>query len=235
MDMWQPYRRAVEETLPNATVVVDKFHIQRMGNNAMETIRKQLRASLSDKRRRTLKKDRYILLRRRRDLKEQDILILQSWTHNFPTLGAAYELKESFFDIWDETNRQAAESRYDLWQADIPIELADQFEPIVTAMTNWRGPIFAYFDTGLTNAYTEAMNGLIRVIDRAGRGYSFEALRAKMLYSVGLHKIQRPAYRKARKGEPPIVFQVPSVNFGVDISTLAKALKDGSFDDLSTH
>lgn len=235
MDMWRPYRQAVEAVLPNATIVVDKFHIQRMGNDALETIRKQLRASLSDKRRRTLKKDRFILLRRKRDLKEQDLVILESWTHNFPTLGAAYELKESFFDIWDEDDRQAAEARYDLWQADIPLELADQFEPIVTAMKNWREPIFAYFDTGLTNAYTEAMNGLIRVIDRAGRGYSFEALRAKILFSAGLHKIQRPSIRKARKGEPPIVLQVPSVNLGVDISTLTKTLKDGSFDDLSTH
>lgn len=214
MDMWRPYRLAVEETLPTAIIVVDKFHIQRMGNNAMEAIRKQLRASLSDKRRRTLKKDRFILLRRARDLKEQDLLILQIWTHNFPTLGAAYELKESFFDIWDETDRQAAEARYDLWQAEIPHELADQFEPIVTAVQNWRVQIFNFFDRAFTNAYTEAMNGLIRVVDRAGRGYSFEALRAKMLFSIGLH--------------------ITGVNLGVDISTLTKALKGGSFDDEST-
>lgn len=235
MDMWRPYRLAVEETLPNAIIVVDKFHIQRMGNNAMETIRKQLRASLSDKRRRTLKKDRFILLRRARDLKAQDLLILQSWTHNFPTLGAAYELKETFFNIWDETDRHAAESKYDVWKAGIPLELADQFEAIVTAMQNWRTQIFNYFDRAFTNAYTEAMNGMIRVVDRAGRGYSFEALRAKMLFAIGLHKIQRPAFRKARKGEPPTAYQLVDVNLGVDISTLTKALKDGSFDDLSTH
>jgi excinuclease UvrABC nuclease subunit len=33
-------------------------------------------------------------------------------------------------------------------------------------MTNWYAPIFAYFDTGLTNAYTEALNGLVKVINR---------------------------------------------------------------------
>ena len=107
------------------------------------------------------------------------MIILESWTHNFPTLGAAYNAKENFFKIWDETDRQAAEDKYTAWRNDLPLEVADHFEPIVTAMTNWYDPIFAYFDTGLTNAYTEALNGLVKVIDRTGRGYSFDAIRAK--------------------------------------------------------
>ncbi len=38
----------------------------------------------------------------------------------------------------------------------------------------------------MTNAYTEALNGLIKVTNRVGRGYSFEVIRAKMLYDGGL-------------------------------------------------
>ena len=127
MDMWRPYRQAVAAVLPNATVVVDKFHIQRMANDALEGVRKALRESLSDKRRRTLKKDRYILLRRRHDLKDEDLIILESWTHNFPTLGAAYNAKEDFFKIWDDPDRQAAEDKYTAWRNDLPLEVADHF------------------------------------------------------------------------------------------------------------
>lgn len=235
MDMWRPYRQAVAAVLPNATVVVDKFHIQRMANDALEGVRKALRESLSDKRRRTLKKDRYILLRRRRDLKDEDMIILESWTHNFPTLGAAYNAKENFFKIWDETDRQAAEDKYTAWRNDLPLEVADHFEPIVTAMTNWYDPIFAYFDTGLTNAYTEALNGLVKVIDRTGRGYSFDAIRAKILFSAGLHKVQRPIVRKSIREKPGPPHEEQPVNFGTDISTLTKQLKFGAFHALSTH
>jgi transposase len=46
MDMWRPYKDAVHVYLPQAFVVVDKFHITSMANIAMETIRKRLRASL---------------------------------------------------------------------------------------------------------------------------------------------------------------------------------------------
>jgi len=235
MDMWRPYRQAVAAVLPNATVVVDKFHIQRMANDALEGVRKALRESLSDKRRRTLKKDRYILLRRRHDLKDEDLIILESWTHNFPTLGAAYNAKEDFFKIWDETDRQAAEDKYTAWRNDLPLEVADHFEPIVTAMGNWYDPIFAYFDTGLTNAYTEALNGLVKVINRTGRGYSFEAIRAKILFSAGLHKVQRPIVRKSIREKPSPPPEEQPVNFGTDISTLTKQLKLGAFHALSTH
>lgn len=235
MDMWRPYRQAVAAVLPNATVVVDKFHIQRMANDALEGVRKALRESLSDKRRRTLKKDRYILLRRRHDLKDEDLIILESWTHNFPTLGAAYNAKEDFFKIWDETDRQAAEDKYTAWRNDLPLEVADHFEPIVTAMGNWHDPIFAYFDTGLTNAYTEALNGLVKVINRTGRGYSFDAIRAKILFSAGLHKVQRPIVRKSIREKPSPPPEEQPVNFGTDISTLTKQLKLGAFHALSTH
>ncbi|MBZ4284261.1 transposase, partial [Streptococcus pneumoniae] len=40
MDMWRPYRQAVAASLPNAVVVVDKFHIVRMANVALEQVRK---------------------------------------------------------------------------------------------------------------------------------------------------------------------------------------------------
>ncbi|WP_297463323.1 ORF6N domain-containing protein, partial [Ferrovum sp.] len=37
-------------------------------------------------------------------------------------------------------------------------------------------------------AFTESLNSLIQVMNRMGRGYSFEALRAKILFSRGAHK-----------------------------------------------
>ena len=64
------------------------------------------------------------------------------------------------------------------------------------AWRNWRGEILAYFDCRATNAYTESLNNLIRTTNRVGRGYSFEALRAKVLLSEGPEKkaAARPAF-----------------------------------------
>ena len=58
-------------------------------------------------------------------------------------------------------------------------------------MQNRRGEILAYFDCRAINAYTESLNNLIRTTNRVGRGYSFEALRAKVLLSEGPERKQR--------------------------------------------
>ena len=40
----------------------------------------------------------------------------------------------------------------------------------------------AIFDHRVTNAYTEAMNGILKQINRRGRGYTFPVLRARILH-----------------------------------------------------
>lgn len=211
MDMWRPYRLAVEAVLPNAIIVVDKFHIVRMANQALEQVRKNLRESLTDRQRRTLKRDRFILLHRRHDLDDKDRLILETWTDNFPDLGKAYELKEAFFDIWNTDDKKVAWERYTEWQTTIPTDMKPQFKEIITAVKNWKDAIFNYFDAPVTNAYTEALNGIMKIANRNGRGYSFEAIRAKMLYQ------ERHMYRRSyRNGwqteiiEPEPVVQLES-------------------------
>lgn len=40
MDMWSGYRTAVNEVIPSAMVVVDKFHVVKMANEQMDSARK---------------------------------------------------------------------------------------------------------------------------------------------------------------------------------------------------
>ncbi|WP_281273242.1 transposase [Solilutibacter pythonis] len=47
MDMWTPCRDAVETVLPHATIVIDKFHVVSMANDAVEKARKGLRGALT--------------------------------------------------------------------------------------------------------------------------------------------------------------------------------------------
>ena len=192
MDMWQPYKQAVNDLLPNATVIVDHFHVVKLANTCLDSVRKELRASLGDAARRGLMHDRYILLRRRADLTESQVLILETWTGNFPTLHTAYWLKESFFNIWQASTRSQALDLYQAWQKRLPAELEPAFHPLLTAMENWQQEILVYFDHRYTNSATEALNGLIKLASRMGRGYSFEAIRAKVLLTGGLRADPHP-------------------------------------------
>jgi hypothetical protein len=62
------------------------------------------------------------------------------------------------------------------------------FEDLIKAMNNWEEEIFNYFISPITNAYTESLNRLIKTMNHVGRGYSFEALRAKILFTQGYRK-----------------------------------------------
>jgi transposase len=242
MDMWNPYRDAVHSALSGRQIIVDKFHVVRMANQALETVRKSLRSKLTDRQRRTLVHDRFIILKRRRDLKMDEIIKLESWINNYPSLGTAYKLKEDFYGIWDSNNRQEAEEQYLLWASTIPAEMLDNWAFLLTAFRNWRDEIFAYFDQPqrITNAYTESINNVIRFSNRMGRGYSFDALRAKMLFSgiTPSKKRDRKATKYPKKDFPEIpkplkIYAVParvimkSPNYVLDISTLLKMIERG--------
>src|SRR5262249_855983 len=157
--------------LPQAQLVVDKFHVVRMANESLEKVRKELQAEMKPQQRRTLKMyDRYTLLKRRHDLNESQQLRLELWAKNVPLLAQAYALKEAFYDLWDIPDRRAALERYQAWKAQITPTLIPAFSELTTAIENWNQEIFAYFDYKLTNAYTESLNALVRSVDRAGKG-----------------------------------------------------------------
>lgn len=238
MDMWRPYKDAVNLIIPHADIVVDKFHVVKMANEALDRVRKDLRSSLTPKERRSLKNDRFILLKRHSKLDIHDDLILQAWTGQYKQLGQAYWLKERFFDLWDTDNKELALQRYKEWKKDIPCELVYAFEPLTKAMSNWEREIFSYFDHNVTNAYTESINNLIRVMNRLGRGYSFEALRAKILYSEGVHKVIKSKFHRNNfvtekrvlydnSFESNLMNIEPNKNFGTDIATLTQKIDNG--------
>ncbi|EQC00799.1 transposase tnpA [Photorhabdus temperata subsp. temperata M1021] len=78
-------------------------------------------------------------------------------------------------------------------------------------------------------------NSLICVVNRIGRGYSFEALRAKILFTEGFQKVRNPHYQRqliseGAMGKMPyydVAENSPSTNYGVDISTLIYEIEAG--------
>ena len=239
IDMWRPYRDAAAEVLPEATVVVDKFHVVRMLNAACETVRKALRADLSPAERRGLVNDRFLILKRKHRLNGEEHMMLAGWLENYPALAMAYEIKEAGYRIYEAKTRDQANAAFDEWRASIPQETKGAFGDFERAWRNWRGEILAYFDCRATNAYTESLNNLIRTTNRVGRGYLSEALRAKMLLSEGPEKkaAARPAFQKMLSRDLTIETTVHEMRvptryegrYGTLLSTLPEILRNGDF------
>jgi transposase len=226
--------------------VIDKFHVVRMANDCLEAVRKEIRGGLTEKQRRGLMHDRFILLKREAKLERLDRITLESWTKNYPALGAAYRAKEDFFAIYDAMTVTEAQMLFWAWEERLAPEIKTAFYPLTRAVNNWMPEIMAYFDHPVTNAYTESLNNLIRVMNRLGRGYSFEALRAKILFTEGVSKVKRPKFKRpepqaaadatwyyhfstgnnfSRMG-PSTQEPEREINYGADISTLVRMIEE---------
>jgi transposase len=223
MDMTRAYLDACSAALPQAVVVIDKFHVVRMASEAMETVRKSVRKDLNSRQRVKLMHDRFKLLRRNRDLEPRDRMLIQTWFTTYPHLGEAYRAKEAFYDLYDESaDSQEAKERIDAWRASLPASVKAPFKKLMTALRNWEPQVLTYFDHKATNAPTEALNGAIKRMQSEGRGYSFEALRAKVLYGKP-HKKGKTSIRSLSSvREASFAQSLGERNYGVPFDSIGE-------------
>lgn len=228
IDMWEPYRIAVRKTIPCATLVVDKFHVVKMANSAVDKVRRSLRATLEPKKRLSVMRNRHLLLSREHQLNDEKRQVLDEWFKEMPVLGKCYRAKERFYSIYGASNREDALAAVKDWQSSLHGDEEKAFRDVLTAFGNWETEILAYFEYPVTNAFTEGMNGIAKHINRMGRGYSFEAIRAKVLYRYGHHvikKVPRLTVRQSlREPQAGSSIGIREVNFGVNVDTLLASL-----------
>jgi hypothetical protein len=97
----------------------------------------------------------------------------------------------------------------------------------------WKPLILNYFEHPYTNAYIEALNGLMDQINRTGRGYNLDTLRAKALLRYGGVNRLAPRYPDGLVREQGIGYldtMFPKhVGHGIDLATFERDLAADSF------
>lgn len=234
IDMWRPYRDVAHLLLPGIPVVIDKFHVVRTASYCMERVRIRLQKTRKAGVRRDWLRSKALLNMRYAKLNESQRFNVDMWLANEPELAAAHRLKEAFYDIYDLPQRKAV-AAYDAFPATVPADLKADFKVLLTMMKNWRTEILAYFAHPITNAYTEALNGVAKTINRQGRGYSFEVLRARLLFG-SVDDVPRttpePVYIRYDRMVPDRVRKDAKAAAGCRCHSCAGVF---STDDLDTH
>ncbi len=189
MDMWRPYKDAVRDVLGNVPIVIDKFHIVKELNKTLEDIRRTLRKDMEKGNRVSLKNMRFLLLTGNDNLSQRQSNQLKLLLNEYPQFNVPYQLKEAFRDIYLYcTTREEAKQAYSEWIKTCHDSNCTAYDSFIDMVKNWHTEIFNYFDYRYTNAQTESLNNVIRETDRAGRGYTFEVLRAKILFRGSIAK-----------------------------------------------
>lgn len=110
MDMWKPFFKACRSTLPEAAIVIDKYHVVQKINLALDAVRKIKSSELN-----RLKKGRFCLLKRYFRLTNRQYERLDDYHHQSGELAYAYYLKEWFYDFYQQPDYESASSFLDKW------------------------------------------------------------------------------------------------------------------------
>ncbi len=187
IDLWKPYHSIVEELMPNAKVVADRFHVMKQVNEELDqrrrTDKKQAEKLKNKKERKRkidgLKHSKYPLLKNQEDLEEEEKKKLKEVVKVAPELMRMYEIKEELRKIF-ESEITADEA---LWKFLEWLESAYKYFPkSCQTIRRWLEAILGYFDHRTTQGVVEGINQKIKLIKRRAFGFmNFNNFRRRML------------------------------------------------------
>lgn len=130
------YREIAETYLPNATIVIDRFHVVRYITWALENVRKRIQKEMHPDKRKYFKRSRRILLCHFEKLSDENKDALEIMLQQSPDLAAAYYLKEQFYDVMKSGNRQEASNKLRKFILSAQASNLTEFNACLTMLAN---------------------------------------------------------------------------------------------------
>jgi transposase len=171
IDMHEGYLNAVQEALPHASIVVDRFHVAKHYRDCADKARKAETQRLKEE----LSKEEYAKLKgvmwvfrkpwAQLDSEQQEkLLLLFSYA---PDLKPVYIARESLTDIFEKPLTQPqARKAINAWCEHIALLHLTCFDRFIRTLRKWQDQITCYFIRRETSGFVEGLNNKIKVIKR---------------------------------------------------------------------
>jgi transposase len=199
IDPYQPYATAIAESLPDARLVVDHFHVIRLANAALDEVRRRVQQATTGHRGR--KPDPLYRIRRRLLAGHERLApagfarVLASLDAGDPDgeVGAAYLAKELLRETYLAHDAFAARRQLIAFYKHCGDSEVPELDRLARTIARWETPILRWHRTRLTNAATEGTNLVIKNIKRLGFGFrNFDTYRLRLLLRCGAPWQHRP-------------------------------------------
>jgi transposase len=170
-DMSRSYIGAIEDHCPNATLVLDRFHIAKALNDAVDEVRKEQWRIADPDERKALKGLRWLLFKHSSNRSKKDSRTLNALSKGNRRIHRAWVLKDEFEQFWEYKVQWAAERFLKRWMT---AALRSRLEPIrnfVKTLKKHQHRILPFIGTRLTNAIAEGLNRIIRIVKNRASGF----------------------------------------------------------------
>jgi transposase len=188
LDMSQAYITSVNANAPQAEIVFDRFHVQRLAHDALDQVRRALVAKHTEpEQRQVLKKTRFVLQKNPENLSSAERQKLAQVQANNRPLYRAYLLKDTLASILDRRQYYVARDELHGWLAWASRSKLAPFVRVARTIRKHLHGILAYLNTRLSNGRSEGLNGKVRVITRRSYGlHSAKSLIAMLFLCCSL-------------------------------------------------
>ncbi|MFL6546554.1 MAG: ISL3 family transposase [Candidatus Udaeobacter sp.] len=174
-DLYDGFINAVEEVLPQATIVADRFHIAKLYRAAVDALRKiemkELKAILTKEEYARLKGVLWALRKRHENLEPEEQALLDRLFEASPSLRKAYTLREKLTRLFDKKHSKKSGRRaIRRWMAAVRESGLNCFDNFLTPLENRMDLITNYFISRSSSGWVEGLNNKIKVLKRRAYG-----------------------------------------------------------------
>jgi len=168
VDMSPAFKKGIDENLPDAQIIYDKFHIIKHINDALNKVRTE--ETIEDK---ILKGTRYVFLKNEDNLTKKQKETLDELTMpnmNLKTVRA-YNIKTAFQDIYkaeSEDEFTTYLNKWYFWATHSRLEPIKEVAYMIKR--HWDG-IVSWYNNKINNGILEGLNSVIQATKSKARGY----------------------------------------------------------------
>ena len=192
MDMASSYNSWAEEFLPDATIIIDRFHVIKALNDRVDKARRRVMAMVDDKTAKKIKGNRYVFLKNREMLtpKEEKKLDRAIKIKECAALAEVHLFKERMRSIYANAKTFVdAAPLFDDWIEDAKSSDVPELKSAAKTFERNRDGILAYWSSGgMNNAATEGFNRKTRGLLETAYGFhDYKFLRLR-IFDLGEKK-----------------------------------------------
>ncbi len=188
-DMWRPYLNVIAEELEQAVHVLDRFHIMKKMNEAVDEVRRSEAARLRrDGYEAVLKHSRWCLLKRPENRTEKETVKLKELLqYNLQTVRSLLQ-KEDFQRFWEYTSPHWAVKFLDQWCARTMRSKIAPMKKVARSLREHRDLILNWFRAKgeISAGSVEGLNNKAKLTLRKAYGFqTYEAFEIALFHTLG--------------------------------------------------
>lgn len=186
VDMWAPFIQTVEQQVPDADVVHDKFHVSKYLNEAVDQVRRQEHKELRAQGDETLTGSRQLWLYNPQNFSPEQAAEFAALKNLQLKVARAWAAKELFTKFWQYQEAGWARRFFKDWFGWVSRSRLKPLIAVAKMLKRHLENLLTYLKHHITNAVTEGLNSKIQSLKSAARGFrNFKNYRTRILFFCG--------------------------------------------------